>query len=145
MIFSCLSCGYFSKENKNQKIDAVIDYSKVDVSPSFKKSKNFPVKVKESCFREEINSRMQSSLIAYNFTAKEFINETILIDLLIDANGRFKLKKITKPNRINDQLPKLDSILKSTIMKLPKIAPAFKEGIPVVTQYQLPIRVSTQE
>ena len=69
----------------------------------------------------------------------------ILIDLLIDAEGRFKLKKITASNKINKQLPQLDSVLKSVIKKLPIIIPAFKRGMPVVSQYQLPIKIAIKE
>jgi hypothetical protein len=145
VVFSCLSCDSFSKENKIHKIDAVIDYSKVDVSPSFKKCENLSIKDKKVCFIEEISHRIQFSLVIHNFTTKEFISETVLIDLLIDASGIFKLKKITASNKINNQLPKLDSILRSAINNLPKITPAFKEGIPVTVQYKLPVKITIKE
>ncbi|WBX76211.1 hypothetical protein PG911_16535 [Tenacibaculum ovolyticum] len=140
-----LSCDSFFKEPKKHVVNTVIDYSKVDVSPSFKICKDLPVKEKATCFRKEINKRVQESLIMHNFRTEEFINETILIDLLINVEGRFKLKKITASNKINKQLPQLDSVLKNVIKKLPIIIPAFKRGIPVVSQYQLPIKIAIKE
>ncbi|PKH50371.1 hypothetical protein CXF68_06500 [Tenacibaculum sp. Bg11-29] len=140
-----LSCDSFFKEPKKNEVNTVVDYSKVDISPSFKKCKDLPVKAKKTCFRKEINKRIQESLVAHNFRTEEFINETILIDLLIDAEGSFKLKKITASNKINKQLPQLDSVLKNVIQKLPIIIPAFKRGIPVISQYQLPIKIAIKE
>jgi len=140
-----LSCDSFFKGPKKPVVKTVVDYSKVDISPSFKKCKGLPVKAKTACFRKEINKRIQEYLIVHNFRTEEFINETILIDLLIDAEGVFRLKKITASNKINKQLPQLDSVLKSVIKKLPIIIPAFKRGIPVVSQYQLPIKIAIKE
>ncbi len=145
VIFSCFSCSFFSKEHKNHKIDTVIDYSKVDISPTFKNCKELSIAAKTTCFRKEINKRIQASLVEYNFITEEVIDETILIDLLIDNKGKFKLKKIIASNKIKNQLPKLDSVLRSSIHKLPKITPAFKRGIPVVTQYQLPIKIAVRK
>lgn len=141
VIFTSLSCGFLSEDDKNHNLNAVIDYTKVDVSPTFKNCKNLSIKKNSVCFSEEINKRMQASLITYNFVTEQAINETVLIDLLIDNRGSFRLKKITASIAIKNQLPKLDSVLGSAIKKLPIITPAFKRGIPVTTQYQLPLKV----
>ena len=141
VIFTSLSCSFLSEDDKNHNLNAVIDYTKVDVSPTFKNCKELTINKKNSCFSDELSKRVQASLVTYNFVTEQTINETVLIDLLIDNKGNFKLKKITTPVVIKNQLPKLDSILRSAIKKLPKIVPAFKRGIPVTTQYQLPLKV----
>ena len=71
--------------------------------------------------------------------------EIVLIDLLISNKGIFKLKKINSSSKIKKMLPKLDSILRRTITKLPKVTPAKKRGIPVAIQYQLPITIKIKE
>ncbi len=141
VIFTSLSCGFLSEDDKDHNLNAVIDYTKVDVSPTFKNCKNLSIKKNSVCFSEEIHKRMQASLTTYNFVTEQTINETVLIDLLIDNKGKFRLKKITASIAIKNQLPKLDSVLRSAIKKLPRITPAFKRGIPVTTQYQLPLKV----
>lgn len=145
VIFTSLSCGFLSEDDKNHNLNTVIDYTKVDVSPTFKNCKNLSIKKNSVCFSEEINKRIQATLITYNFVAEEDISEVILIDLLIDNKGNFRLKKITASIAIKNQFPKLDSAIRNAIKKLPRITPAFKRGVPVITQYQLPIKIVAKE
>ncbi len=144
VIFTSLSCSFLSEDDKNQNLNAIVDYTKVDVSPTFKNCKNLSIKKNSVCFSEEIHKRIKASLRTYNFVTEQAINEVVLIDLLIDNKGNFKLKKITASVVIKNQLPKLESVLRSAIKKLPRITPAFKRGIPVTTQYQLPLKVEVE-
>lgn len=142
-----VSCDFFSssKKNKDQMIDTVIDFSKVDVSPSFSVCKNLMDEAKTNCFRKEIQQRITKELQLYNFVSNELIDEVVLIDLQISSKGKFELKDISSSNNIKEYLPKLDSVIRQSIKKLPKITPGFKRGIPVSTQYQLPIRIQIEE
>ena len=144
VIFTSLSCSFLSEDDKNQNLNAIVDYTKVDVSPTIKICKNLQLKKNSVCFSEEIHKRIKASLRTYNFVTEQAINEVVLIDLLIDNKGNFKLKKITASVVIKNQLPKLESVLRSAIKKLPRITPAFKRGIPVTTQYQLPLKVEVE-
>ena len=141
------SCDYFSstKKNKNHEIDTIIDFSKVDVSPSFNICKNLMNEAKTNCFRKEIQQRITKELQLYNFVSKKLIDEVVLIDLQINKRGEFELKNISFSKNIKEHLPKLDSVIKKTIKKLPIITPGFKRGIPVSTQYELPIRIQIEE
>ncbi len=145
LIVICISCNYISveKKQKAQSIDTIIDFTKVDVSPSFDNCKNLLDKAKTNCFRDEIQKRITVNLEAYHFTTENFIDEVILIDVLINNKGKFKLLNISSTENIKSELPKLDSLLQNSIKKLPKVSPAIKRGIPVNTQYQLPIRILT--
>ncbi|CAM1369132.1 conserved protein of unknown function [Tenacibaculum soleae] len=141
MLFLFLSCDSFSKKTKKNNFNSVIDFTKVDISPTFKICNQLPINEKKVCFYEEVTKRIQNSIATYKFITKETINETILIDLLVDKSGIFKLKEIKSSKKVMQQFPKLDSLLKNAINKLPQITPAFKKGIPVTTQYRLPLRV----
>jgi hypothetical protein len=55
------------------------------------------------------------------------------------------LDHIESSKSIRKILPKLDSLLKSSIGKLPKIFPANKRGIPVTSKYRLPISIQLKE
>lgn len=142
----CSSCDFFSysKENSAQALDTIVDFTKVDESPSFSKCKNLLKEDRVNCFREEIHKRVTTSLQQYNFVTKNNLNEEVLIDILINKEGKFVLTEVTTSDIVINQLPELDSIIKLAIEKLPRINPATKRGIPVVTKYQLPIKVKTE-
>lgn len=100
---------------------------------------------KTNCFRKEIQQRITKELQLYNFVSKKLIDEVVLIDLQINRRGEFELKNISFSKNIKEHLPKLDSVIKKSIKKLPIITPGFKRGIPVSTQYELPIRIQIEE
>lgn len=145
IIASSISCDFtsVSKSKKSQAIDTIVDFTRVDVSPAFVKCQKLMDDAKTNCFREEIHNRIASSLQQYPFVTEKGIREEVIINVLIDAKGNFKLKNITTSSNIDEQLPTLDSIIKNAITSLPKIQPAIKRGIPVATQYQLPIKVES--
>ena len=62
----------------------------------------------------------------------------------VTAKGEFVFKNMIASEELMENLPSLDSILELCIEKLPKVIPATKRGIPVTTQYQLPIKISLQ-
>lgn len=144
LFLGSVSCNHFSNKAKNQPSEIVIDFTKVDVSPSFKKCNNLLDSAKTNCFREEIHQQIASSLQKHTFITEKSIHTTVLIEVLISNTGAIQFKKSTVTAQIEQQLPKLDSIIKTAISQLPKIQPAIKRGMPVTTQYQLPIKLQTQ-
>ncbi len=141
------SCNFFSRSetNKLQAVDTVVNFTKVDASPAFEKCKNRIDEARTNCFRKEMYVRVANSLQEYSFITEKKIDEEVFVDVLINNEGSFVLKNITASKSVTEQLPKLDSIIKSTIAKLPQIQPAIKRGIPVATQYQLPLKIKTKE
>lgn len=139
-----VSCDFFSfsQRENSQAIDTVIDFSKVDTSPSFSNCKNLIEEAKLNCFRRELQKRITRDLLEYSFSSEESINEKIFIYLIIDEKGNFKLEEISSTEVVEEEFPELDSILKTSIKKLPRITPGVKRGVPVRTQYQLPIKIS---
>lgn len=142
----CSSCDFFSysKKDKGETVDTIVDFTKVDEFPSFDKCKNLFNEARINCFREEIHKRITESLQQYNFVTKNSLDEEVLIDVLINKDGKFVLGKVIASDEVTNQLPELDSIIKLTLEKLPIINPATKRGIPVVTKYQLPIKIKTE-
>ncbi len=145
LLFICTSCDYFANKSKieNQAIDTIIDFTRVDVSPSFDNCKNLLDEAKTNCFRNEIQKRIAESLKQHHFTTENILNEVVLIDVLINNKGEFILLNISSTENLKSELPKLDSLLQKSIKDLPEVSPAIKRGIPVTTQYQLPVRILT--
>jgi len=142
------SCDKFSftKKQPLQVLDTIVDFSSVDKYPSFPACDSIIDRDKKAiCFRETIHATINEELQKHHFQIKDSINETIFLDILINAKGRFILDTIKSSENIRKQLPELDSILRTNINQLPEIISANKMGIPVTTKYQLPIKILLKE
>lgn len=142
----CTSCNYFSPNTKERikKLDTIIDFTKVDVSPSFKVCDELMDEVKTNCFRSNMRLHITRNLSPLHFSTKKSVNETIVVTLLIDKTGKVRLKEIRHSDFIKEKFPDLVKLVKTAIVRLPQLHPAIKRGIPVATQYHLPIKIQTK-
>ncbi len=145
LAFTCISCNYFSTTQNNDVKDTIIDFTKVDISPSFDNCKNLLGKKKTNCFRTEIQQRISVDLKRHKFITENFIDEVIIVNVLINNKGYFTFLNTSSTKMLKNNFPKLDSLIKKAIKDLPQISPGIKRGIPVSTQYQLPIRILTEK
>lgn len=144
----CSSCDLVMglDDSKIAPLDTTIDFSSVDFSPSFPACDSIITKLEKStCFRNTMHAKIGSELQKHSFTIKEAISETVVVHLLISANGTVVLDEIQSSKNIKMQLPSLDRLLKVSVQNLPKITPARKRGIPVVTKYSLPIKIQLKK
>jgi hypothetical protein len=148
LLFFCTSCDRFSFEkNKNaQVLDTIVDFSSIDVSPSFKVCDSIIDKNKKTtCFRTTIHQKITEGLKEVSFEVKKPIDETIDVLLSITSKGKITIASMAIPKKLKKELPELDSLFRLSVHNLPIIYPAIKRGIPVNTQYQLPIRLLLKE
>ncbi|MGJ8744873.1 hypothetical protein [Polaribacter sp.] len=144
MMVFITSCDKFSftKNKKIDVLDTIVDFSSVDTFPSFNVCDAILDKEeKAACFRATIHKKIGEELQKHQLTIKDSIDEIIYVDLIINANGNFILDTIKSSERIKTELPQLDSLLKASLLNIPKVYPAIKRGIPVTTKYKLPIRI----
>ena len=139
-----LSCSYV--ESAFQKtpppvLDTVVDFNSVDTSPSFPACDSLLGVAKTACFSIVLHQRFSENLANHSLHAKDSVDENLSIDLSIDAQGVISVKQIHAAAKLLEVLPTLDSLLRKSVQELPKVYPAIKRGIPVATQYQLPIRI----
>lgn len=145
LIVFCTSCDYISSSKKEkQPLDTIIDFTKVDVSPSFSICNELLDEAKTNCFRENMYKQMTKKMYDFSFATEETIDETITVVLLINNKGTVSLQVIECSDFIKDEIPDLQYYIESSIQNLPKLSPAIKRGIPVATQYKLPIRIQTE-
>ncbi|MCL7763614.1 hypothetical protein MPF19_09325 [Polaribacter sp. Z014] len=148
MMVFITSCDLFcpSKSNNTVALDTIVDFSSVDTFPSFKGCDAIIDKQqKADCFRTTIHQKIGEELQQHNLSVKDSINEIVYVDVLINSEGVFSLDTIQSSENLKKELPELDSLLKASVEKLPKIYPANKRGIPVTTKYRLPIRIQLTE
>ncbi len=143
-----VSCELFRADKKliKQEIDTIIDFSVVDVSPSFGGICDGIIGKleKTACFRNTIHQKFSESLANKSIRAKKSINETIYVYLLIDKQGNVSLKNVKSSPYLKLIVSNLDSLINSSLQNLPKLFPAIKRGIPVTTQYKIPIEINVK-
>lgn len=148
LIIFFTSCDKFSlSKNKNLPIlDTIVDFTSVDFSPSFKVCDSIIDKTEKSdCFRNTIHNKIGEELQKHSLSAKDSINETVIVDLIINSKGKIIFKDVKSSQNIKNQLSELDSLIQLAVDKLPQIYPAIKRGIPVSTKYLLPIKIVLKE
>ena len=146
MLFTSCDKFSFSKSKKQQALDTIVDFSSVDMFPSFKVCDAIINKDKKAdCFRKTIHQKIGEELLKHEFTIKDAIDEVVYVDVLINSKGEFRIDAIVSSKNIKNKIPKLDSLIKATVHNLPTIYPAIKRGIPVTTKYRLPVKIKLQE
>lgn len=148
LLFFCSSCNFFSFKKKNNinLLDTVVNFSSVDTSPSFSICDSIINKAKKTnCFRSSMHKLLTKELSSYKFVIYDSIDETVKVKLIISSKGEIVFKELASSKRIKNDLPQLDSLIRNAVVKLPKIYPAIKRGIPVITQYELPIRIKLKK
>lgn len=141
VLFSSCEFFNFKKIENQQVIDTIVDFSKVDTSPSFVECKDKIDRERLACFRSTIHQKLSENLAIHQIKVKDSIDETISVFLSINSKGNISLKEVVSSDNIKTQISSIDSLLKISVDKLPKISPALKRSIPVNTEYQLPIRI----
>lgn len=145
LIFVCLftSCEFFTQKNKEDgpKLDSV-SFTSVDKAPSFKVCDSIFEKVeKNDCFRHTVHSEVTKYLSSKEIKVKRVIDANILMKIVISNTGEISVGSIIMPGELRKEIPLLESLLLESIASLPKVAPAIKRGIPVTSEYTLPIRI----
>ena len=146
-MISFTSCDYFSFEkNKNlEKIDMDVDFTSVDFSPSFKVCDTLINKLKKTdCFRTTMHQEIYKSLAKNSIQLKKDVDETIVVVIKIQADKQVVLASIKASDSLLKHIPNLKKMIKKSIADLPDVYPAIKRGIPVTTQYKLPIRIKLE-
>jgi len=150
LVLFLTSCDYFSSQttsnsNSNlQVLDTLIDFTKVDVYPIFSDCENYSESDNQKkCFELTLTEKLSASLQQNELKVKQRVNDTTLIDILIDNTGKASVVNINSPENIIIQLPRLDTIIRQGVAALPTMKPAVKKGILVNSQYRLSVVVKT--
>ncbi|MCF6297277.1 MAG: hypothetical protein L3J08_04715 [Flavobacteriaceae bacterium] len=143
------SCDFFSSKKLSDKRvalannDVAIDYSSVDTYPMFINCEGLDTKEEqEQCFNIELIARLDRLLLAEKIKAPLMIYDTVFVDLLIERDGKVIIAGIQSSELVKNKIPNLDSTLIASVNQLPYLThPAIKRGIPVNSQYKLPILI----
>lgn len=144
------SCSFFtSQEEKTQQLVKeklkAIDWNSVNSYPLFENCDESVSKtLQRECFESELLKHCEKSLVEFEYTFEKTINPTVLVDFLVDKDGRVSVTNIAKDDAIGTQMPEFDGIINQSLKNLPPLAPALKEGMPVNIKFRIPIVLQTK-
>jgi hypothetical protein len=144
------SCQYFEKQVPNEKdlLDQrmkEINWKEVDQYPSIVDCEKLtdPAQRKQ-CFFEFMQSTIQQKLSIDTLKILFPKLDTIEVKVTINSDASLQFEPQFPRDTIAYDTIKIDSILKIKLVDFPKVNPAIKRGIPVKTQFILPVIIKTE-
>jgi hypothetical protein len=139
------SCQYFDKQVPSekellQKELKSINWKEVDEYPSVVDCEKIEdKKQRQQCFFEILTQLIQEKLCNDTLAMLYPELDTIEVKVTIFPNATMKFEPQFPKDSVAYDTIKIDSILKARLVDFPKINPAIKRGIPVKTQFILPV------
>lgn len=139
------SCVLFeSKEKKTQdlvtkELDA-IDWNNVDAYPIFEDcDENWTQTKQRECFENGLLEHFSKTLNTFEFVLKKGVDPTVQVDFIVDTEGKIIVFDIEKDAAIDEQMPEFDNIISQSLLRVPTLAPAIKNRVPVKAKFRIPI------
>ena len=139
------SCQYFEKEVPSekellQKELKSINWKQVDEYPSVSNCEKIAdKKLRKQCFFEVMSQLIQQKLDIDTLSIMYPELDTIEVKVTVFPNATMKFEPQFPKDSVAYDTIKIDSILHARLVDFPKINPAIKRGIPVKTQFILPV------
>lgn len=139
------SCQYFDKQVPSekellQKELKAINWKEVDEYPSVVDcDKIEDKKQREKCFFEVLTQLIQEKLCNDTLAILYPELDTIEVKVTVFPNATMVFEPQFPRDSVAYDTIKIDSILKARLVDFPKINPAIKRGLPVKTQFILPV------
>ena len=144
------SCQYFEKQVPNEKdlLDKQlkeINWNEVDEYPSVADCEKLTdAAQRKQCFFEFLTATIQQKL-AIDTLATLFPKlDTIEVKVTVFPNATMQFEPQFPKDSVAYDTIKIDSILRVRLIDFPKGNPAIKRGIPVKTQFVLPVIIKSE-
>ncbi len=147
LLLSVASCQYVNRQIPDQdellkKELNSINWNQVDELPNFTSCDSVADKTqKKQCFFDYLTQLIQQKLNGDTLHVLNPQLDTIDVKVTVLPNATFEFEP-----QLNDTVSydtqKIDSIIKTRLVDFPKVNPAIKRGIPVKTQFILPVILS---
>jgi hypothetical protein len=145
LLFLLQSCHYFEKQvpsekellNKQLKD---INWKEVDEYPSVVECEKLTDEAqRKQCFFEFLTSTIQEKLSVDTLAVLYPELDTIEVKVTVFPNATLQFEPQFPKDSVAYDKVKIDSILHARLVDFPKVNPALKRGIPVKTQFILPV------
>ena len=147
----CFSCQYFEKKVPSEKelLDKQmqeINWNEVDEYPSVDDCEKLTDEtMRKQCFFDFLTTTIQQKLAVDTLSTLFPKLDTIEVRVTVLPDARLEFKPEFPKDSVAYDTIKIDSILRARLVDFPKINPALKRGIPVKTQFVLPVIIKQEE
>lgn len=145
LLFVLQSCQYFDKQIPSEKELLKqqlkeINWDEVDEYPSVLECEKLSdEKQRKQCFFEFLTSTIQQKLNTDTLSILYPELDTIEVKITVNSDATMLFEPLFPKDSVTYDKIKIDSIIRARLIDLPKINPALKRGIPVKTQFILPV------
>ena len=144
------SCQYFEKKVPNEKelLDKQmkeINWNEVDEYPSVADCEKLSdATQRKQCFFEFLTATIQQKLSVDTLSTMFPKLDTIEVKVTVLPNSELEFEPQFPKDSVAYDTIKIDSILRVRLVDFPKVNPAIKRGIPVKTQFVLPVIIKSE-
>ena len=144
------SCQYLEKKVPNEKelLDKQIkeiNWNEVDEYPSVADCEKLTdATQRKQCFFEFLTTTIQQKLSIDTLSALFPKLDTIEVKVTVFPNANMEFEPQFPKDSVAYDTIKIDSILRARLVDFPKVNPAIKRGIPVKTQFVLPVIIKSE-
>jgi hypothetical protein len=145
------SCQYFDKKVPDEKEllekqMKAINWDEVDEYPSVAECEKITDEtMRKQCFFEFITNEIQQKLSIDTLSVLFPKLDTIEVKVTVFSDATLQFEPQFPKDSVAYDTIKIDSILRVKLVDFPKINPAIKRGIPVKTQFILPVIIKTEK
>jgi hypothetical protein len=145
------SCQYFEKQVPSekellQKELKSINWKEVDEYPTVVDCEKISdKKQRQQCFFEVMAQLIQEKLDIDTLSILYPELDTIEVKVTVFPNATMKFEPQFPKDSVAYDTIKIDSILHARLVDFPKVNPAIKRGIPVKTQFILPVIIKVKD
>ena len=149
--FLLTSCQFFetdkiSTETFYEEELKTLNWKDVDQYPAFLQCNAVAEKLaQKACFENVLSSRIYEYIHAKKIVAHRNLNDTVILDFSINKEAVLYVTKIKMDSVLRAEFPNLEKWILESVDSVSIVAPAFKRGIPVKTEFTLPIIIKTPE
>lgn len=144
------SCQYFEKQVPDEKelLDKQlkeINWNEVDEYPSVVDCEKLTdADQRKQCFFEFLQTTIEQKLAVDTLATLFPKLDTIEVKVTVFPNASMKFEPQFPKDSVAYDTIKIDSILHARLIDFPKVNPAIKRGIPVKTQFILPVIIKSE-
>ena len=146
----CFSCQYLEKkvpseqELLEQQLKE-INWKEVDEYPSVSDCETLTdANLRKQCFFDFLTATIEQKLAVDTLATMFPKLDTIEVRVTVLPNATLEFKPEFPKDSVAYDTIKIDSILRARLVDFPKVNPAIKRGIPVKTQFVLPVIIKQE-
>lgn len=149
ILFLATSCQFFETEKVTseeiyKEEMGTIDWKDVDNYPAFSNCENILEKPQQKeCFINTISTHLYKSISHEDMVAARDLYDTVKVRFDVSSKGELTIREILMDSLLQKEFPNLEKWILQSIDSLQPVAPAYKRGIPVKTQFTLPVIIKT--